>query len=281
VLPTIGIIGAGVMGTGLALDAANHGLRAIVCDRAPGQLDRCAAQVRIDGRLYRLLGIESTADPLARIRFSADPSALTGADFVVECVTESMDAKADALGAADRHCRAGVAIASTTSAIPIGKLAACTGRPAHVLGLHFMNPVPVQTSVEMIRGPRTSAETIAEGHRICAALGKTAIVVADSPGFVSNRVTMLAINEAAALHGEGVATAERIDAIFTQCLHHKMGPLATADLIGLDTVVLTLQVLQQELDVRKYAPSRTLTELVAAGKLGRKSGEGFYSYELR
>lgn len=279
-LSTVGIMGAGVMGRGVALDLVNHQIQVILYDSSAEQLQRCRDQISTDTRLYRVLGVNGVPDPGARIRFCTDLKSFGQADLLIECVTESVHAKQQAFRAADRFCRPEVTIASNTSAIPIRKLATFANRPGQVLGLHFMNPVPLQKTVEMIRGPETSSESIEHAQTLCDRIGKSVILVNDGPGFVSNRVTMLAVNEAATLHGEGVASVEETDRIFTQCLHHRMGPLATADLIGLDTVVLTLQVLQEEIDSRKYAPARVLTDLVSAGKLGRKTGEGFYRYDV-
>lgn len=276
---TVGVIGAGIMGEGIAHDLANHGFRAVVVDSSASKRETCLSRIYTNARLYRLAGVRTEPTAMKRIQVEGDLGALADADFVIETVTESLIAKHEVLRAVDRICRPEVVFASNTSAIPIRQLAAATERADRVLGMHFMNPAPLQSCIEIARNIETSEVSVDTAIDLSASLGKSCIVVADSPGFVSNRIMMLAINEAAALVAEKVASAEEVDRVFIQCMHHKMGPLATADLIGLDTVLLTLRVLSKEINPVKYVPADLLRELVAAGKLGRKTGEGFYWYE--
>jgi 3-hydroxybutyryl-CoA dehydrogenase len=215
---------------------------------------------------------------LARITFDDDLGALATAEFVIENVTESWDVKRPLYGRLDEICAPPCPLAANTSAIPITKIGSATTSPARVLGIHFMNPVPLKRAAEVIRGFHTSDETFASALGLLAQLGVRPIEVGDAPGFVANRVLMLTINEAAFLVHERVATAPDVDDVFTQCFGHPMGPLATADLIGLDTVLLSIEVLQQELGDDKYRPCPLLRSLVSAGLLGRKSGRGFHDY---
>lgn len=276
---SIGVIGAGLMGAGIAHDAANHGLDVIVVDISEAQRASCLDRIRQNARVYRLAGVSTDKSALAHIRVVAEIGDLADVDFVLESMTESVAGKQEVFAAADVVCRPDVVFASNTSAIPVARLASATKRVDRVLGIHFMNPVPLQKAVEVIRGVQTSQASLDVALHLCDRMGKSSIVVNDAPGFVSNRILMLAVNEAAALVGQGVARAKDVDRVFTDCMSHKMGPLATADLIGLDTIVRTLEVLGAELDAVKYAPAPLLRELVASGKLGRKTGEGFYVYE--
>jgi 3-hydroxybutyryl-CoA dehydrogenase len=221
----------------------------------------------------------SPEEILGRIRVFTDYAVLREADFVIENVTERIGVKAEVYRRLDAICPPQCVFAANTSAIPITRIAAMTSRPAQVVGMHFMNPVPLKTAVEVIRGYHTSDETIATATRFLTLMGKKAILVGDSPGFVSNRVLMLTINEAIFLVQEKVATPEVVDEIFKNCFEHKMGPLETADLIGLDTILFSIEVLYDEFKDSKFRPCPLLRQMVDAGLRGRKNGRGFYSYE--
>jgi 3-hydroxybutyryl-CoA dehydrogenase len=224
---------------------------------------------------------QRAADPdevLSRIELTTDYQALEGAEFVIENVTEKWEIKRDVYPELDRICPERCIFSANTSAISITKLASLTQRAPQVLGMHFMNPVPMKNMVEVIRGYHTSGHTIEMAQALLAQMGKEGIVVNDSPGFVSNRVLMLTINEAIFVVQDQVAPAVDVDRIFKTCFEHKMGPLETADLIGLDTILLSLEVLYESFNDSKYRPCPLLKKLVDAGLLGRKSGQGFYSY---
>ena len=281
-LETIGVIGAGVMGVGLAQALAQSGLRTLLIDISDFILESALGQIRNGVRLARLLQKNlrgSLEEILGHIQVSADYAVLREADFVIENVTEQVGVKTEVYRRLDAVCPPRCIFAANTSAIPITRIAAMTSRPAQVLGMHFMNPVSLKTAVEVIRGYHTSEETITTATRLLALMGKKAILVGDSPGFVSNRVLMLTINEAILLVQEKVATPEVVDEIFRSCFEHKMGPLETADLIGLDTILLSLEVLYNEFKDCKFRPCPLLSQMVNAGLRGRKCGRGFYSYE--
>jgi 3-hydroxybutyryl-CoA dehydrogenase len=281
-LETIGVIGAGVMGVGLAQALAQSGLRTLLIDISDSILESALGQIKSGVRFARLFQKNSSGSPeeiLGRIQASTDYAVLSKADFVIENVTERVEVKAEVYRRLDAICPPQCVFAANTSAIPIIRIAAMTGRPTQVAGMHFMNPVPLKTAVEVIRGYHTSDETIATAIRLLALMGKKAILVGDSPGFVSNRVLMLTINEAIFLVHEKVAAPEVVDEIFKNCFEHKMGPLETADLIGLDTILLSIEVLYDEFKDSKFHPCPLLRQMVDAGLHGRKSGRGFYSYE--
>ena len=281
-LATIGVIGAGVMGVGLAQALAHSGLRTLLIDVSDSILESALGQIRNGIRFARLLQKNLSGSPeeiLGRIQASSDYGVLREADFVIENVTEQVAIKTEVYRRLDAVCPPQCVFAANTSAIPITRIAAMTGRPAQVIGMHFMNPVPLKTAVEVIRGYHTSDETTATATRLLSLMGKKAILVGDSPGFVSNRVLMLTINEAIFLVQEKVAAPEVVDEIFRNCFEHKMGPLETADLIGLDTILLSIEVLYDEFKDSKYRPCPLLRKMVDAGLRGRKSGRGFYSYE--
>jgi 3-hydroxybutyryl-CoA dehydrogenase len=281
----IGVIGAGVMGTGLTQDLVAHGFGVVLIDRSEDSLDAARRDVEGYGRFSRLLG--SGQDDghdggydanVSRVVYSTDLTKVAAADFVVENITEDWALKKEIYPVIDQACPAGTVFAANTSAIPVTRLAALTGRPDKILGMHFMNPVPMKKAVEVIRGWHTSGQTLERAGQLLAGLGKKAITVADSPGFVSNRVLMLTVNEAVCLVHEGVAGAAGVDEIFRSCFGHKMGPLETADLIGLDTILYSIQVLHESFADSKYRPCPLLKKMVDAGLHGRKSGQGFYSY---
>jgi 3-hydroxybutyryl-CoA dehydrogenase len=280
-LNTIGVVGAGVMGAGLAQALAQAGLRTLLIDTSDSILGVALDKVKNSLRFQRLLQKDSVVNPqevIARIQVSTAYDVLSEADFVIENVTEKLDVKSQAHRQMEEACPAHCIFAANTSAIPITRIAAMSRRPNQVLGMHFMNPVPLKTTVEVIRGYHTSEQTLQVAKRLLSLMGKEAIVVGDSPGFVSNRVLMLTVNEAIFLLHERVAAAEDIDAIFKNCFGHKMGPLETADLIGLDTILFSIEVLYEEFKDSKFRPCPLLKQMVDAGLHGRKSGRGFYNY---
>ena len=281
-LETIGVIGAGVMGVGLAHALAQSGLRTLLIDVSDSILESALGQIRNNARFQRLFHKDRGVAPeeiLARITVSSDYDILSDADFVIENVTEKLAIKAEVYSRLDAICPSHCIFAVNTSAIPITRIGGMTRRPRQVLGMHFMNPVPLKTSVEVIRGYHTSDETIGTATRLLSLMGKKPIVVNDSPGFVSNRVLMLTINEAIFLVQEKVAEPKVVDDIFRNCFEHKMGPLETADLIGLDTILLSLEVLYDEFKDSKFRACPLLRQMVDAGLYGRKNGHGFYTYE--
>ncbi|MFJ3773161.1 3-hydroxyacyl-CoA dehydrogenase family protein [Streptomyces sp. NPDC090075] len=279
----VAVLGAGTMGVGGAHAFAAAGLSVVLVDTTDAALARARGLIGENARLYAMLDRElarsTPEEVLSRIEFRTDLDGLADADFVVENVTENWDIKErlyremDAV--APEHCVFGV----NTSAIPITRMASVTGRADRVVGTHLMNPVPLKKLVEVIRGFHTSPETIELTRGLFRAVGQDIVVVEDSSGFVTNRVAMLSVNEAILLLQDNVAQAGDIDRLFRQCLGHQMGPLETADLIGLDTVMYSLEVLLDNFNDPKFAPAPLLRKLVAAGRLGRKSGHGFYSYE--
>jgi 3-hydroxybutyryl-CoA dehydrogenase len=277
----IGVIGAGVMGTGLTQDLVAHGFGVVLIDRSQDSLDAARRDIEGYGRFSRMLGGGQVGDydaNLSRVVYSTDLNKVAAADFVVENITEDWALKKEIYPVIDQACAADTVFAANTSAIPITKLAALTGRPDRIVGMHFMNPVPMKKAVEVIRGWHTSDETLKRADQLLAGLGKKSITVADSPGFVSNRVLMLTVNEAVYLVHENVASAADVDELFRSCFGHKMGPLETADLIGLDTILYSIEVLQESFADSKYRPCPLLRKMVDAGLHGRKSGQGFYSY---
>ena len=281
-LETVGVIGAGVMGVGVAHALAQAGLRTLLIDISDSILQSALGQIRNNIRLQRLFQKNSGGGPeeiFERIKVSAVYDILRDADFVIENVTEKLDVKTDVYRRLDQLCPPHCIFAANTSAIPITRIGAMTHRPGRVLGMHFMNPVPLKPAVEVIRGYHTSDEAVATATRLLHLMGKRPIVVADSPGFVSNRVLMLTINEAIFLVQEKVAPPEVVDDIFKNCFEHKMGPLETADLIGLDTILFSIEVLHDEFKDSKFRPCPLLRQMVDAGLHGRKTGRGFYSYE--
>jgi 3-hydroxybutyryl-CoA dehydrogenase len=270
------VAGAGQMGGGIAQVVAASGRRVSLHDAVPGAVERAFETMR--GSLTKLAekGGAPPDEVLARVTEVDD---LVPADLMIEAVIEDARVKEEIFRRADATLPAEAVLASNTSSIPIGSLAAATRRPDKVIGMHFFNPVPVLHLVEIIRGRETSDETAAAIAELARELGKTPAVANDFPGFVSNRILMPFINEAACALQEGVAEAEAIDTIAKLGFAHPMGPLALADLIGLDTCVAILEVLEQGLGDDRYAPAPILREHVAAGRLGRKSGEGFFKYD--
>ncbi len=281
-IQVVGVVGAGVMGTGVAENLAQSGKRVILLDTGEDVLVRARAEIlkniRFQGLFRKVERKESVDQVLERITFSTAYSLLAEADFVIENVPEKWTIKKEVYEHLDRVCPEHCVFAANTSAIPITRLAAATRRAERVVGVHFMNPVPLKPVVEMVRGYHTSEETIRITQELLESMGKTAIIVNDSPGFVSNRVLMLTINEAVFVLQEQVATAEDIDRIFKTCFGHKMGPLETADLIGLDTILHSIEVLYESFNDSKFRPCPLLRKMVDAGLFGRKSGQGFYAY---
>jgi 3-hydroxybutyryl-CoA dehydrogenase len=279
----IGVIGAGVMGTGLTQDLVAHGFGVVLIDRSEETLTAARRDIEGYGRFSRMLGGgQDNGDydaNLSRVVYSTDLNKVAAADFVVENITEDWGLKREIYPVIDEACPSDTVFAANTSAIPITKLAALTSRPDRIVGMHFMNPVPMKKAVEVIRGWHTSDETLKRADQLLSGLGKKGITVADSPGFVSNRVLMLTVNEAVFLVHEGVATAADVDEVFRSCFGHKMGPLETADLIGLDTILYSIDVLHESFADSKYRPCPLLKKMVDAGLHGRKSGQGFYTYQ--
>jgi 3-hydroxybutyryl-CoA dehydrogenase len=263
------------MGAGIAQVVAGSGRRVTLHDAAPGAVDRGLEVMRKSLGKLAEKGGPAPDEVLARVQAADD---LVPADLMIEAVVEDAAVKEDVFRRADATLPAEATLASNTSSIPISSLAAATRRPERVIGMHFFNPVPVLKLVEIVRGRETSDETVAAIVGLAEELGKTPAEANDFPGFVSNRILMPFINEAAwALH-DGVAEPEAIDTIAKLGFAHPMGPLALADLIGLDTCVAIMEVLQEGLGDPKYAPCPLLREHVAAGRLGRKSGAGFFEY---
>jgi 3-hydroxybutyryl-CoA dehydrogenase len=281
----LGVVGAGTMGVGVAHTFAAAGLPVVLVDTSSVALERARAAIADNLRLYAMFDPgrtgEASATVLARISFTTSVTALASVDFVIENVTEAWAAKENLYRELDAVCAASCVLGVNTSAIPISALAALTRRPDRVIGTHFMNPAPLKPTVEVIRGFHTGADTVRGTRDLLRRAGKSSIVVADSSGFVTNRVAMLAVNEAILLVSEGVSNPSDIDRLFRQCFGHPMGPLETADLIGLDTVLLSLEVLLDNFDNPKFRPAPLLRALVDAGRLGRKSGHGFYDYSER
>ena len=270
------VVGAGQMGAGIAQVMAVSGRRVLLHDAAPGAVEKGLATMEKSlARLAEKGAQHHPAEVLARVEAVGD---LGDADLMVEAVVEDAGVKQDIFRRADQILGREAVLASNTSSIPIASLAEVTGRPERVIGMHFFNPVPVMSLVEVVRARRTSDETVREVVELSRELGKTPAEVNDFPGFVSNRVLMPLINEAAYALQDGVAEAEAIDAIAKLGFNHPMGPLALADLIGLDTCVSIMEVLRDGLGNAKYEPCPRLRELVAAGRLGRKTGAGFYDY---
>jgi 3-hydroxybutyryl-CoA dehydrogenase len=278
----IGVVGAGVIGSGVAQLFAQTGHDVVLIDIRPDQLDRARRDIARNLKLYNLLqpNRQQAADPLAHLHFSNTTAALAEMDFVIENVTEDWELKRRVHLEIDDLVAASAPVAANTSAIPITRIAGVGRHPERVVGMHFMNPVPLMPMVEVIRGVHTSEDTISAARTLLEQAGRQSITVNDSPGFVTNRVMMLMVNEAMFLVHEGVASAQDVDRLLKTCFGHKMGPLETADLIGLDTVLKSIEVILAETNDDKYRPCPLLKSKVYAGMYGRKSGEGFYKYDF-
>lgn len=283
-IQTVAVVGAGTMGSGIAHVFARGGFHVLLCDIEQRFLDRAVTQIRSNLGREAAKGklAESEVEPaVARITPTTDRESLSAANIAVEAASERFDIKTDLFRALDRILPADAILATNTSSISITKLAAQTSRPAQVIGMHFFNPVPVMQLVEVIRGMATTDATYGTVRELSVKLGKTPVEVNDAPGFVSNRVLMPLINEAAYAVMEGVATPEAVDQVFKLGMAHPMGPLTLADFIGLDVCVDVMRVLYDGLGNPKYNPCPLLIRMVDAGWLGRKSGRGFYTYEKK
>lgn len=282
-ISTVGVIGAGTMGLGVAQNLADVGYQVVLIDVNDQVLAQAERKIKESLRFRKLFKSTSTTAPIGgtldRILFTTNYNQLKSADFIIENVPEKWELKRRVFELLDSVCASRAVFAANTSAISITRIASATRRPARVLGTHFMNPVPLKRTVEVIRGYHTSDDTVAITKELLTQMGKDCVIVNDSPGFVSNRVLMLTINEAIFLIHDQVAPAEDIDRIFKECFGHKMGPLETADLIGLDTILFSIDVLHESFGDTKYRPCPLLKRMVDAGLLGRKSGQGFYNYQ--
>ncbi len=277
----VGVVGAGTMGNGIAHVFARSGYEVVLCDVEQKILDRALTTITTnldrEQAKAKITAADKT-DALGRIATTTNRDELAGCDFVVEAASERLGIKTGLFRDLDRICRADVILASNTSSISITKLAAVTGRPENVIGMHFFNPVPVMKLVEVVRGLATSDATFETVRDLAVKLSKTPVEVNDAPGFVSNRVLMPLLNEAMFAVMEGVATPAAVDEVFKLGMNHPMGPLTLADFIGLDVCLDIMRVLHNGLGDPKYRPCPLLIKMVDAGRLGKKSGQGFYKY---
>lgn len=279
---SVGVVGAGIMGVGVAQNLAQTGHQVVLIDLGEEQLDHARSEIRqairMQGFFQKSEKSEKASAVIGRIRFTTDYGDLKDIDFVVENVVEKWDVKKEVYPVLDEVCPAPCVFAANTSCISITQIGSVTKRPSQIVGMHFMNPVPLIPMVEVIRGHHTTDESIETARAFLATMGKDCIVVNDMPGFVSNRVLMLTINEAIWVVQDQVSVAEDVDRLFKTCFGHKMGPLETGDLIGLDTILYSLDVLYESYNEDKFRPCPLLKKMVYAGLLGRKSGQGFYDY---
>lgn len=279
----LGVVGAGVMGRGLAQTAAQAGINVVLIDVDAGALDSARSEIFNTIRLASMMqrgtsNQEPVEAVLQRIKTTSDLTALSEVDFLVENISEKIALKESLYPQLDDVCNSDCVFAANTSAISITRIGGWTQRPEKILGMHFMNPVPMKPMVEVIRAFHTTEATIDRAKAFLADINKEGVVVNDMPGFVSNRVLMLTVNEAIFLLQDHVATAADIDKIFKGCFGHKMGPLETGDLIGLDTILYSLDVLYDAYNDSKFRPAPLLKKMVDAGLHGRKTGEGFFKY---
>jgi 3-hydroxybutyryl-CoA dehydrogenase len=277
----IGVVGAGTMGSGIAQVFAQAGLSVCLVDVAEPLLDR--ARTTIDRSLSKFVGKGAMTpaakdQALSRLQTASNVDGLATADFIIEAILEDAGAKRELFAGLNAIARQDVVLASNTSSISITVLGTASGRADRVLGMHFMNPVPIMSLVELVRGQVTSDASMKTAAALCAVLGKTAVESADYPGFISNRILMPMLNEAMFAVMEGVGTPEAIDTVMKLGMNHPMGPLTLADFIGLDVCLAVLNVLHDGIGDPKFRPCPLLRRMVAAGHLGRKSGQGFYTY---
>jgi len=281
-IQVVGVVGAGVMGIGVSQNLAQTGHQVILVDISEEILERAQQEIRKNIRFQDFFNKDEKTNNsdniLQSIRFSTNYQFLESAEFVIENITEKWNIKKDVYEKIDAICPKESVFAANTSAIPITRIASITKRTPQVIGLHFMNPVPMKPIVEAIRGYHTSEETVKTAKKLLAQMNKECILVNDSPGFVSNRILMLTINEAIFILQEKIASVSEVDRIFKSCFGHKMGPLETADLIGLDTILFSIEVLYESFNDSKYRPCPLLRKMVDAGLYGCKSGQGFYTY---
>ena len=279
---SVAVIGAGVMGCGVAFDLASRDFKVVLKDISEEALTLAQSSIARDYKTYKLLRRDLTCsleDVLGNIRFTLSMQQLREADLIIENIPENFELKRHLYAEMSQTCSPNTVFAVNTSCIPITEIAALTRRPENVIGVHFMNPVPLKPLVELICGLRTSLATLAVVKDFLHSVKKTPVLVKDSPGFAANRVSHLFMNEAAYVIQESIASAEQVDTIFKNGYGHKMGPLETADLIGIDSVVNSLDILYQRLRDEKFACCPLLRKMVADGALGKKSGKGFYVYD--